>query len=248
MEVIRSIENKKIKQFASLKQSKYRNKYKQFIIEEKHLIYEAYNKNIIDTLIVLEGKEPIVDVNTIFVSENVMRKLQTNTSLNDYLAICNIVDLKIINYKRIVVLENVQIPGNVGTIIRTAYSFGYDGVILLDGCCDIYNPKTIQASQGAIFHIPVVYSNLDEAVSILRKNDCKLIATSLKNASNLAKTAMFDKYAVLFGNEGNGLSERAIESSDISVKIEMDNFESLNVASAAAICLYYFRNYKNCQD
>ena len=119
---------------------------------------------------------------------------------------------------------------------------------MLDGCCDIYNPKTIQASQGAIFHIPVVYSNLDEAVSILRKNDCKLIATSLKNASNLAKTVMLDKYAVLFGNEGNGLSERAIESSDISVKIEMDNFESLNVASAAAICLYYFRNYKNCQD
>ena len=72
--------------------------------------------------------------------------------------------------------------------------------------------------------------------------------TSLNNASNLAKTAMFDKYAVLFGNEGNGLSERAIESSDISVKIEMDNFESLNVASAAAICLYYFRNYKNCQE
>ena len=97
MEVIRSIENKKIKQFSSLKQSKYRNKYKQFIIEEKHLIYEAYNKNLIDTLIVLEGKEPILDVNTIFVSENVMRKLQTNTSLNDYLAICNSVDLKIIN-------------------------------------------------------------------------------------------------------------------------------------------------------
>ena len=243
MEVIRSIENKKIKQFASLKQSKFRNKYRQYIVEEKHLIYEAFSKNLIDTLIVLEGKEPLVNVNTIFVSENVMRKLQSNTSLNDYLAICKMVDLEIKKFNRIVVLENVQIPGNVGTIIRTAYSFGYDGIILLDGCSDIYNPKTIQASQGAIFHIAVVNSNLSDAVNLLKKNDCKLIATCLKNASYLSKTDKYDKFAILLGNEGNGLSNRAIEACDVAVKIEMDNFESLNVASAAAICLYYFRNY-----
>ncbi|MGN1399736.1 MAG: TrmH family RNA methyltransferase [Erysipelotrichaceae bacterium] len=243
MEVIRSLENKKIKQFASLKQAKYRHKYQQFIIEEKHLIQEAFAKNLIDTLIVLEGSEALYEVNTITVSENVMRKLQSNTSLNEYLAICKIQEMKIEKFDRLVVLENIQIPGNLGTIIRTAYSFGYDGIILTKGCCDIYNEKTIQASQGAMFHIPVVYCDLDKSIALLREHNCQIIATGLKNAVNLALTTKPDKYAIMLGNEGNGLSNQALEASDLTVKIEMDNFESLNVAAAAAICLYYFRNY-----
>ena len=255
---ITSTSNETIKYFISLNDKKTRMNAKRFIVEGYHLVNEASKTNLLEAIISTDEKElkKINNVRRYLVNDAIINKIATTKNPQNILGIVKMLDHSITNLvpiikenkTKLIMLDDVNDPGNLGTIIRTAYSFGYDGVILLDGCCDIYNPKTIQASQGAIFHIPVVYSNLDEAVSILRKNDCKLIATSLNNASNLAKTCMFDKYAVIFGNEGNGLSERAIESSDISVKIEMDNFESLNVASAAAICLYYFRNYKNCQD
>lgn len=240
-EVIRSLENKKIKLFASLKLKKNRDKNKLFLVEERHLIEEAYQKGDLQYLICLESKEPIVKAETIYVSESVMRKLQSNDSLNQYIGVCKTVDLPIKKYDSLVVLQNVQIPGNVGTIIRTAYAFGYDGIILTDGCADIYNEKTIQASQGALFSLPIVRCSLNEAVSLLKENNCKIIATALRDSIYLKEAPRFDKYAILLGNEGNGLTKEAIDSSDVSVKIEMENFESLNVAAAAAIALYHFK-------
>jgi len=209
------------------------------------MIEEAIKAGLVDTLIVRETVENIYDYNAVYVSDNVMKKLSENVSLNDYIAVCKM-EKKLLNdnITRAVVLENVQDPGNVGTIIRTAVSFGYDTVLLTKGCADIYNEKTIQSSQGAIFHMNIQRMELEEIASYLKKNGLEIIATDLHNSNWLTEAKISNKYAIMLGNEGKGLSQQAIELSDQRVKIEMETFESLNVAVAASITMYDLK-YRN---
>lgn len=241
MEVIRSLENNKVKLWSKLYQKKYRDKYNLFIIQEKHLIEEAIKANCIDTLIIREGVNNIFNIDCIYVNEAIMKKLSDNVSLNDYIAICKMVEYKVDNFKKVIILEKVQDPGNVGTIIRTAYSFGYDLVFLTAGSCDLYNEKAIQASQGAFFHIPVLRDKFENIISKVKKKGCKVIAADLYNSNYLNESKKVNKLAIMLGNEGQGLSQKAIMAADERVKIEMNNFQSLNVAIAAAIIMYHYR-------
>jgi TrmH family RNA methyltransferase len=241
MEIITSLENSKVKQWSKLNLKKYRDRYQLFIVQEKHLIEEAIKADCIDTLIVLEGIENIFERDCIYVCAAVMRKLSVNVSLNNYIAICRMVDHKAENLSKAIILEKVQDPGNVGTIIRTAYCFGYDAVFLTADSCDLYNEKTIQASQGAFFHLPVIRDQLENIICKVRENGCRLIATDLDNSNFLKESKKTDKLAIMLGNEGQGLSKQAIQAADERIKIEMNNFESLNVAIAAAIVMYYYK-------
>lgn len=239
MEVIRSTDNAKVKFWNNLKQKKYRDQHQLFIIQQKHLIQEALAVNALDTLIVREGVENIFKCNPVYVSDHVMKKLSENVSLNDYIGICHIRQDRLFDHiTSAVVLEDLQDPGNVGTIIRTALSFGYDTVLMTKGCADIYNEKTIQASQGAIFHMNLIRMDLPEIYHYLRKNEIQIIATDLHQANWLTQCERSEKYAIVLGNEGKGLSEQACQLADQRIKIEMEHFESLNVAVAGAICMY----------
>ncbi len=240
--VITSVNNAKVMHWSKLRKSKYRQLAGLFLVEEKHLIQEAISANRLQTLIVREGVENEFLVDEVYVvSDNVMKKLSENTSLNDYIGVCTITTDKTVSGSSFIILENVQDPGNVGTIIRTAYSFGYDGVLLTDDCASLYNGKTIQATQGALFHIPVYTMSLDEIIQEMKNNDVYVYATDLHTDTYLKEVKVVDKYALMFGNEGNGLSEKAISLADERVKIEMENFESLNVAIACGICAYQFK-------
>lgn len=241
MDIITSLDNNNVKMWCSLKQKKYRDKYGLFLIEEKHLIEEAAQVNLVVTLIARAGKKPFIRLNPTYVSDQVMSKIQSNKSLNDYIAVCRIPPVKIDYGNRFVIMENVQDPGNVGTIIRTALALGYDGVFVTENCADIYNEKTVQASQGAIMRMPVERLNIKQIAKFVHESGCKIIATLPKAEKVLSQTNKIEKYAILLGNEGNGLTNEAIKLADEQVRIEMENFESLNVASAAAICLYYYR-------
>ncbi len=241
MEIIKSTENSKVKIWSKLQQKKYRDRYKLFIVQERHLIEEALKADCIDTLIVREGIENIFDFDCVYVSEPIMRKLSVNVSLNDYIAVCRMIDYKVDDYKKAIILEKVQDPGNVGTIIRTACSFGYEIVFLTTDSCDLYNEKTIQASQGAFFHIPVIRDSIENIISKVKEKGCRVIAADLDNSNYLTKSKKTDKVAIMLGNEGQGLSEKALLAADERVKIEMKNFESLNVAIAAAIIMYYYK-------
>lgn len=241
MDIITSLDNNNVKMWCSLKQKKYRDKYGLFLIEEKHLIEEAAQVNLVVTLIARAGKKPFIRLNPTYVSDQVMSKIQSNKSLNDYIAVCRIPPVKIDFGNRFVIMENVQDPGNVGTIIRTALALGYDGVFVTENCADIYNEKTVQASQGAIMRMPVERLNIKQIAQFVHKSGCKIIATLPKAEKVLSQTNKIEKYAILLGNEGKGLTNEAIKLADEQVRIEMENFESLNVASAAAICLYYYR-------
>ena len=240
--VINSTENSRIVKYAKLKQKKYRDLYQLFIVEEKHLIEEAEKAGLLDTLIIREGCENISDREALWVSEDVMKKLSNNVSLNECIGICRIPAEKKLEGSSFIILENVQDPGNVGTIIRTAYSLGYDGVLLSEGCASPYGPKTIQSSQGALFHIPVLSGEIGELISQVRNLGCRVYATTLDSSHPMQETLKTGKYALLLGNEGQGLTEKAVSLSDESIRIEMENFESLNVAIAMGICAYWFKH------
>lgn len=142
---------------------------------------------------------------------------------------------------RILILEDVQDPGNVGTLIRTADALGFDGVLLTDSTATVYNPKTAAASMGSIFHIPVVELEEGTGSAAGKLKDLRFViaAASLEGESLALSRPPAPRLAVLLGNEGNGLSEEALACADLTVTIPMrGGAESLNVASAGAIFMW----------
>ena len=129
----------------------------------------------------------------------------------------------------------------MSTIIRTAVSFGYDVVICSKTCADLYNEKTIRSTQGAFFHIPLIRTELSDALKELQKDGFIIYATALDSSVPLQSIEAAEKMAFVFGNEGQGVSEEIQRLSDQRVRIEMDGFESLNVAVAAGIIMYRFQ-------
>ena len=143
-------------------------------------------------------------------------------------------------------LDRIQDPGNLGTIIRSAYAFGYDTILLSEGCADPYNEKVIRSTQGALFHLCIRSCSLPDAVNDLKQRGVPIYATALhKDSIPLAQLSVPDTFAVLFGNEGQGVSEELLAMSDATLFIEMERFESLNVAVAAGITLYEMKQKRH---
>ena len=141
--------------------------------------------------------------------------------------------------KNAVVLETVQDPGNVGTVIRTANAFGVDAVILTDACADLYNPKTVRATMGAIFRQKVLRLSLEELGPFLREKGLKLYGAALTEKAVDVRSLDLRQAAVAIGSEGRGLSPALLELCDGQVIIPMqENSESLNAAVAAAVFLW----------
>ena len=240
--LITSLQNQYIKQLVRLKQKKYRDEDQLFIIEGFHLVEEAMLVGIVDKLILrigIEYPEPFDDV--VYVSDEVMKKLTSTVSLVDIAALCHYAEPKKNLGDHIVMLDDLQDPGNVGTIIRTALSFGYHDVILSNNSVDIYNEKLIRSSQGAIFKANIFHDNLLPLINSLKQQDYTIYGTSLKNAVSLSKVKQKNKMVLIFGNEGQGINDEILANTDTNIFIEIKDFESLNVAVAAGICLYKLR-------
>jgi len=234
--MITSTSNKQIKEFKKLKQKKYRDQYQQFMIETEHLIQEALKLNKLDYLITTDQTN--IDFEpTLLVSDHVFESLSNQKSSSGMIGICSYLDSTLSN-DSIIALDNVQDPGNVGTILRNALAFNYKNILIGKDCADIYNPKTIQASQGAIFQLNIEVVDLEDKLKSL-KEDYTLISTSLDNAQALTKdTSIKDKYILILGNEGTGVKQEILAMSDVNYYIEINNIDSLNVASASAIMMY----------
>ena len=141
--------------------------------------------------------------------------------------------------RRVLVLEEIQDPGNVGTILRTADAFSMDAVILLEGCADVYAPKTVRASMGAIFRQNVLRMTLAEAVSYCRAQDLPLYGAALSPRARDLRTLRLDRSAVAIGSEGHGLSAELLGRCDGELIIPMSGeAESLNAGIAAAIVMW----------
>ena len=245
MRIIRSLQNEQIKNYAKLKEKKYRDESGLFIVEGDHLVRMALEANCLITLLVaeeaLENYLDIIDEErTIIVTESIINKLSFTKTPQNVIGIAkqNTYDKR--DVKRVLVLDTLQDPGNVGTLIRSALAFDYDKVYVSESTVDIYNEKVVRASQGAIFKINVVKRELNEIYRILKNNEFHILVTSLTdNSIYLEEVEKKEKFAIVLGNEGNGVSEVSLKNASSVVKIKMsDKIDSLNVGVAGSIVMY----------
>jgi len=245
MRIIKSLQNEQIKNYARLKEKKYRDETGLFIVEGDHLVRMALEANCLTTLLVaeeeLENYLDIIDEDkTIIVTESIINKLSFTKSPQNIIGIAkqNTFDKK--DVSKVLVLDTLQDPGNVGTLIRSALAFNYDKIYVSESTVDIYNEKVIRASQGAIFKINIVKKELSEIYRILKMNDFDILVTSLTNNSiYLDEVKTKENFAIVLGNEGNGVSEVSLKNATSVVKIKMsEEIDSLNVAVAGSIVMY----------
>ncbi len=236
---ITSLNNDKVKFWEKLKQKKYRDGEHLFLVEDYHLLDIAlklgYVKEIITT-----NHEDIYEVPTYYVTPQIMKKLSNQVTSAKVIAVCHELEEKKVE-GNIIVLDNLQDPGNLGTIIRSAVAFNFENIILSETCVDIYNPKVIRASEGMIFYVNFKRCNIIDFLNNLPKNYTK-ITTNVKKAESI-KDVKKENVALVIGNEGKGVSREVADICDVSVKIPMNpNCESLNAGVGASILMYEVNN------
>lgn len=235
-----SIDNKKIKEIKKLNEKKYRDKKNLFIVEGEHLVLEAYKKGYLKELILEADTIFPLDVETNYVSNNVLKYISNLDTPQKIIGICEKKQPEIIG-KKILVLEDIQDPGNLGTIIRSSVAFNIDTIILSNNSVDEYNSKVIRASQGLIFHINIVRSDIFEEINNLKNKGYYIYGTKVTHGKDLKSLEKNEKFAIIMGNEGNGMSEEVSELCDEFIYIKMnESCESLNVGVATSIILYEF--------
>ena len=165
--VITSVNNNKIKDINKLKDKKYRDSSNSFLVEGEHLVIEAYRENLIKELIVLDDSNFILDgIPTIKVSSEVMKKLSSMDSYPSVIGVANKIKEKELG-DSILMLDDIQDPGNLGTIIRSSAAFGIDTIVVSPKTVDIYNIKVLRATQGMLFHINIIVRELDSFITKL---------------------------------------------------------------------------------
>lgn len=245
MEIIRSKANTSVKEAKKLHQKKYRKS--SYLIEGWHLLEEARQAGVvIEQVFVLEDYvDRLAGLDNLkVVSPEVLQDLadsQTPQGVVAQLALPK-QTLPTDLTGRYLVLEDVQDPGNVGTMIRTADAAGYDGVFLSDKSADIYSMKVLRSMQGSHFHLPVYRMPIAEILTHLQENQVQVLATTLSSQSvDYKEVKPAASFAIVMGNEGQGISELVAAEADQLVHISMPGqAESLNVAVAAGILLFSF--------
>lgn len=250
--------NKEIKYYADLKNKRSRDEEGKFLVEGIHLIKECLSSQLyyseqIECIIARDDFDlslvPTKDIEIFYASAKNFDRLSDTVNPQGIIAVVKKPEHsnRLHNsdkHKLIVALDNINDPGNLGTIIRTCYWFNVDKILISKNSVDLYNPKVIRASQGAIFHADII-TEADLRVELLQlKDECKILLTDLDAKTNLSEynIKQDEKYIIVFGNEANGISEE-IKNQGFDL-IKIDDFtgcESLNLAVSAGIILYKFK-------
>ena len=239
--LITSLENDRIKKIIKLKDRKYRKKEKKFIVEGMHLVLEAYKKNIIDVVILEKDSVLPLDVPYIYTTREIISKISSLDTPSEVMAVCNTLDEDVELGQKVLMLDNIQDPGNLGTIIRSSVAFDVDTIVLSKDTVDLYNPKVVRSTQGMMFHVPIVVKDLADAIDELKQREVPIYGTRVGYGEDVRKIPEKDKkaFALVVGNEGNGVSEEVLDKCDKYLHIDMNNaVESLNVGVATSIILY----------
>lgn len=253
--MITSTSNEQIKNIIQLKEkSKVRKQKKQYVVEGLKMFSEVPKEDLrgvyVSEHFLKENEGKLQGVNFQTVSDSVFKKISDTVTPQGVLAVVaqkeNTLD-EILNNRRknkscIVVLDRLQDPGNLGTILRTAEGAGISGIVMSSDCADIYNPKVIRSTMGSIFRVPfAVVDDLPAAVERIREKGITTYAAHLQGEDY--NKGVFEKdIALLIGNEAAGLSKEVSEKADQWIKIPMEGkVESLNAAVAAAILMYEAR-------
>lgn len=241
--MITSVQNETVKEIVKLKQKKYRDEMNLFLVEGFHLVEEARKANCL--VKVITTLDETFEEETIYVTCQVMNKIAFTKTPQPIMAICTKSQSNQIKKdgKRYLLLDRVQDPGNVGTIMRTALALGYDQIIMSEDCVDLYNDKVIRATQGALFQMNVCVMNLSDTIESLQSSGVQVYGTCLHNAQSIETYERQEKMAFVMGNEGKGVSEGILSLCDHCLYIPIQSVESLNVAIAAAITMYHFGNH-----
>ena len=262
--MIVSKSNETIKKLVSLKDKKYREKYKMYIVEGLKLAEEIidskgktpfefviYSEEIVSKINGYESlreKLEEIDKNKIIeVSDVVFEQISDTVTPQGVLVVLPIKKKSFIDFKeniegKYIILDKVQDAGNMGTIIRSAVSFGVDNIICTKGTVDIYSPKVVRSTMGAIEKINIFFDDvvdIFEYIKALKDKAYVMVSTCLEANKALGDLKKSYKNVYVFGNEASGISKELKLESDELIKIEMENTqESLNVSQAATICMY----------
>lgn len=233
---ITSLNNEKVVAWAKLKMKKYRDVEHLFIVESEHLVNEALKKGIVKEIITLDGSYEY-EVPTYTVSIEVMKRLTSLMTPPKVMAVCSYIlpdDIK----GRILILDRIQDPGNLGTIIRSAVAFNFKTIIISNDTVDMYNDKVIRSSEGMIFNVNIIKDKLTDIIPILKERGYYIVGTDVR-AGKVARNFKDRKCAFIMGNEGSGVSVEVKEQCDDFINIPMEKkCESLNVAVASSIIMY----------
>lgn len=256
MEQINSLSNAKIKLAISLQQKKYRDKHNLFLLEGIRNAETAVNAKAkinmcFCTTEILQNERaqkliakitcPLYEI-----PENIFSKISDTKSPQGLMLIvqkndCNLNDLTITKKSCLLILDRLQDPGNIGTLIRTADALGVSGIICLNGTADIFAPKVVRSAMGSLFNLPfVIKVNETDLLSFCQKHDLILYATALNKQAKIVWDVNFaNSCGIILGNEANGVSTQLLENATVKIYIPMiGNAESLNVATAGAMIMY----------
>ena len=236
--VITSLDNQKIKDVVKLQSKKYRDLTNCFVVETEHLVEEVEKAGIVKDLFLVEDEFVDRD-DTYFVTEEVMKKMSSMESPSKVLAVCEKSNSTEIIGSKILLLDGIQDPGNLGTIIRSSVAFGVDTIILSSDTVDLYNSKVIRSSEGMFCHINIITMDLEEAINTIKNMNISVYGTNVVNGEDVSSITDKSSYALVMGNEGNGVKSNIQELCDKNLYIPMNKLcESLNVGVACSILLY----------
>lgn len=229
---ITSIHNDNVKYWVSLKNKKIRDKERKFIVEGDHLIEEARKNNLIEYII------SCVDENADFyVTKEIMEKISDQKSISYNAAVVKFIPEDSVN-GNVIILDNLQDPGNLGTIIRSSVAFNIDTIIISDTSVDLYNPKVVRSTEGMIFNLNIIRRNLEGIIPVLKNLGYKIVGTDVNEGIDVRNISK-ENVAIIIGNEGNGMSENVKEMCDEFINIKINkSCESLNAGVAASIIMY----------
>ena len=239
--LITSLENDKIRKYLKLKDKKYRDEYGIFLVEGEHLVIEAYRSGILEEILIKESEVTMLDVPITYISNEIVNALSTLEAPSHIFGICKKKDDSNDLGNRILLLDRIQDPGNLGTIIRSSKAFNIDTIVLGEGCCDLYNEKVIRSTQGNGFSMNIISRNLIDVIKELKEREVPILGTRVEYGEDIRNLTSRDKecFALVMGNEGRGVSEEILELCDKFIYIEMaSGVESLNVGVATSILLY----------
>lgn len=251
MKRIESTSNALVKHWKKLVLTrKERDKSKEFLVEGFHLVEEALKtKDVVLTIMKREDVELPAnwDTENIVVNEitkAVAKEISETEQSQGVYAHCRqmeYAETAHADWNKLLFVDAVQDPGNVGTMIRTADAAGMDAVIIGKGAADPYSPKTVRSAQGSNFHIPIIRGDLNDWIQKAKDNHIQVIGTSLEESVDYKEPKATGKFALIVGNEGSGMSPELLKQTDVNVRIPIyGKAESLNVAVATGILLYAY--------
>ena len=237
--LITSKDNSKIKHVRKLLNRKDSLSEGLFIIEGENLVEEAIKNNLLVELYILDGIDNRFSFECNYVTLDVMKSISNLSSTPRIIGISKYINKSKLG-SRIVLLDEVQDPGNVGTIIRNCVAFGIDTLVLSKNSVNPYNEKVLRSKGGMIYNINIIIDDLENVIEEIKSKNIKVYGTSLKSSVGLETIEKSEEYAIIFGNEGNGISSKILSKCDKNIRIDMSkSCESLNVSVSSGIVLYY---------